>query len=78
MANFEQKYLVVKRADISKHLDCDEQFKLGRMLEKIRKGRRDDGKDNRNRYLICNRDEPYAKAVKEIILAGETMKVSRY
>ncbi|MDY6887720.1 MAG: hypothetical protein SVV88_08755 [Pseudomonadota bacterium] len=68
MAEFENKYIVIKISDYEKwkkEADEEDIYSFEEMLIKI---------DNQNEYVVINRDEPYAKAVLDIILAFESLK----
>jgi len=71
MANLEgikTKYVVIKIEDYFKYVKSP--FKaamLNNDLEDIEKGRKVDGKNPKNTYLVINTDEPYADEVIEIM-----------
>ncbi|MDF2615434.1 MAG: hypothetical protein K0Q47_89 [Sedimentibacter sp.] len=63
-----RKFVVLKIADLLKYINSP--FKLA-MLENdmldIVEGRKKDGKNPENEYIIINTDEPYANEVIEIL-----------
>ena len=63
----QKKFLVVKDEDINKHLNNHDKKELTRLMDKIEKGRRMEGKSANNFYLVINQDEPYADEVIEIM-----------
>lgn len=69
MVEYEEKYTVIKRDDISVKLSHFEQAELRKIIHKINIGREDP-----NKYYICNQDEPYAHRVIGEILDGEQRK----
>lgn len=64
---------MLKRSDVIKHLAEEEWDQLGKLLDKVERGRMSEGK-KLNAYLICNTDEPYSSAVLAVILEGEELK----
>lgn len=67
-------HIVIKKEDIFKYL-TDNQIKyLDAALDTIANGRKKDGKKPVNSYYICNKDEPYADKVLEVILKAESEK----
>lgn len=62
-------YIVIKRDD-TKYLDYHQISALQEILQVIELH-----KGHRNKYYVCNQDEPYAKKVKQIILDGEDKKL---
>jgi len=70
-----EKYLIFKSEDIN-NLRGNKEFRCA--LETIIRyyhGYRDKhGKSIRNKYIVCNQDEPYAENVWRIILEGEYKK----
>lgn len=67
-------YTVIKKEDAKKYLTKEENLEIGRLLGKIADGRKADGKNPFNFYLVCNEDEPYARNVEGEILKGEQIK----
>ena len=61
-------YIVIKRDD-TKYLDYHQICVLQEILQTIELHT-----GHRNKYYVCNQDEPYAKKVKQIILEGEDKK----
>lgn len=74
----EEKYLVLKLEDIKKYLSEWEAQGLTTAIDVIDGGRVGDGKVGSPSYIICNRDEPYAEKVWQMILEGERAKVVQY
>lgn len=73
-ANGCKTHIVIKIDDAKAYLTKDQISQIEKCLEDIQKGRIKDGKVPVNRYFICNEDEPYAKTVEDMILAGEAQK----
>ena len=67
-------HIVLKREDVFKYLEEPEQVALDVMMEKIMRGREEDGKKRLNSYYVVNKDEPYAEVVHGVILGGEAVK----
>ena len=63
------KYFVVINPKDFKYLSLVEQQDLGLMIERIENGRKKDGKKV-NKYLVVNKDEPYASNVWRMIKEG--------
>ncbi len=61
------KFIVIKREDVTTYLDRVERDILSRTLKKIASGRRRKGKNDDNEYLVINTDEPYAPEIIEIL-----------
>ena len=72
MAKFEEKYLVVKWDDIYKYTGSGSLLHLRHLLTLIAEGRESEGKSP-NSYIVCNRDEPYANDILQLILKEETV-----
>ena len=72
--NKKDMYIVIKRDDAQKYLSNEEISSLINMLSKIRNGRMKDEKCPCNAYYVCNIDEPYADAVRNVIIGGEALK----
>jgi hypothetical protein len=70
----EDKYIVLKVADVD-GLSKRQRRDLDSIQEQIAIMRRRQGRPDDNRYIICNRDEPYAERVWNEILKGERAKV---
>ena len=70
----EYTHIVLKREDIFKYLEEPEQVALDVMMEKIMRGREEDGKKRLNSYYVVNKDEPYAEVVHGVIMGGEAVK----
>lgn len=64
-------YIVIKRND-TKYLDYHQICMLQEILQTIELH-----KGHRNKYYVCNQDEPYAKKVKQVILEGEDKKAPK-
>lgn len=63
-----RKYIVIKIEDLLKYINSI--FKLAMLdndLKDIEDGRRADGKNPCNEYIVINTDEPYANEVIEIL-----------
>ena len=58
----EQKYLVLKRADIDAALSDREKKELRRLVSRVAVYRMEQGKPD-NSYVVVNLDEPYASQV---------------
>ena len=69
------KFVVLKIEDIEKYCTFYQQEQLTEICNQIQGGRVEDGKNEENRYLVVNTDEPYANAVKGIIEDYEGEKV---
>ena len=67
MAKYEEKFIVFNRKHIAK-LPLELRIQFDNICMKIRE------QIPSHSYYVCNRDEPYAKDVFDIILAGETLK----
>lgn len=80
MTTMEKKdmYIVIKRDDAKKYLSKEEFYSLVNILDKIRDGRIYDNKRPNNAYYVCNIDEPYADAVRRVIIGGEALKNEQY
>jgi lipase chaperone LimK len=74
----EQKYLVVKQADITDFFEksgIHKRYKISfeLALGGIQAMRRKLGKKD-NKYIVVNQDEPYAEQVWQLVLEGERQK----
>lgn len=67
-------HTVIKHEDLNKYLTGFEVGCLHHCLIQIYNGRIKDGKQGDNEYYICNKDEPYAQKVLDVILQGEDQK----
>lgn len=67
-------HIVLKREDVFKYLEESEQVTLDVMMEKIMRGREEDGKKRPNSYYVVNKDEPSAEVVHGVIMDGEAVK----
>jgi len=75
----EEKYIVFKKDDVEGFFS---QFTHGLFTTKEEKKHIDkvtwkevvDAVNNKNKYIVCNQDEPYADLVWQIILMGEDAK----
>lgn len=77
MKDFELKkdtHIIFKVEDIEKYLDPELKGKLGAIMGFVFNGRKRDGKTPKNKYYICNLDEPYALEVLGAIIDGESNK----
>jgi len=70
----EDTHLVMKFADIKDYLSEADQQSLFCMSVAIAKARLKDDKEGHHKYLVVNKDEPYADDVQRIILKGEDAK----
>jgi len=61
------KFIVLKNEDLDKYLTAQEEYDLYGIVSSVDAGRMVDGKVYDNRYLVINRDEPYAVEVIEIM-----------
>lgn len=69
----EATHIVIKIEDAQKYLNGMESETLDVITRKICDGRLKDGK-KLNSYFIVNQDEPYSRAIHNIILIGEARK----
>lgn len=74
MAQREEKYVVIKRADASKYLSQPQKDAFNEACLTIQRGRAKDGRLPYNAYVVINQDEPYASAVWDIVIAFENEK----
>ncbi|MDY6957761.1 MAG: hypothetical protein SVK08_01255 [Halobacteriota archaeon] len=82
MAEFEDKYIVIKISDYEKYKKEaqeekyeDGEFRLGRKSKNIHSFEEMLTEfDNQNEYVVINLDEPYANAVVDIVIAFENLK----
>lgn len=63
-AKYEEKYIVIKVKDLKKLTD-KQVSTLSYLHDKI---------GNKNKYYVCNQDEPYADNIINTILEGESKK----
>ena len=79
-AKEEDKYLVLKREDLDNYFsqytketftNAEEQA----VIEQVPFFEVINGLNNKNKYIVCNQDEPYAELVWQIILLGEDAKL---
>lgn len=70
MARLNNSLFIVIKRDDTKYLDYHQISMLQEILQVIELH-----KGHRNKYYVCNQDEPYAKKVKQIILEGEDKKL---
>ena len=66
----EDKFLVLKTADIEHYLNYNQKLEFQDCLRAIKRGREIEKKPGVNKYYVCNRDEPYAEDVIRLILQG--------
>ena len=59
-------HIVLKIADIRKHLNLNEQGELGMIIQKVGDGRLKDGKKVAE-YLVINCDEPFAEEIHQLV-----------
>jgi len=59
-------HIVLKMADIKKHLNLNEQSELGVIIQKVGDGRIKDGKKIAE-YLVINCDEPFADEIHQLV-----------
>ena len=69
----EEKYFVLKWADIAKYLTREQRGQLGDIATVIDNCRTADGKGY-NGYVVVNEDEPYAEQVWQLVEAEERRK----
>lgn len=74
-AKMYDKFVVIKKEDVMKYLNEQEQVLIGDILTKISKCREENGRKPMNHYYVVNIDEPYAEVVKRIIIDGENDKI---
>ncbi|WP_123032211.1 hypothetical protein [Bacillus sp. TYF-LIM-B05] len=68
------KYVVLKIGDIEKYCSFEQQDNLSEIVNEVHSGRARDNKEQENRYIVINSDEPYAPIVAEIMhLHGHTL-----
>lgn len=72
---FDDKFIVLKKDDINKHLNDVEKGSLDNMCNKIATKREKEGKSASNNYLVVNCDEPYADEIAAIIAENEDVEV---
>ena len=65
----ENKYLVIKWADLRKYLNERQSQNLQEIIAKVGIGRAQDDKDDHS-YVVVNQDEPYAEKVWELVKEG--------
>jgi hypothetical protein len=75
-AEKEEKFLVFKSKDIVtlRLENADFRHALETVIRYYNGFREKQGKNTRNKYIVCNQDEPYAEDVWQTILDGETIK----
>jgi hypothetical protein len=59
MLSFENKFIVLKRADVDAALEGQEKKIFWNLIDRVSRVRKNNGKKD-NKYLIVNIDEPYA------------------
>ena len=74
-AKKEVKYFVLKWDDINELSDY-QRHHLKLIIMGIDRRRKEQGKKiwSKNKYIICNRDEPYSEKIWQAILDGEDSK----
>ena len=71
MPNIKQdKFVVLKRDDIKKHLNETDLKYLHFICHKIGIKRELEGKKNYNHYWVVNKDECYADQIEKLVLNG--------
>ena len=70
----EDKFLVLKIADVDAALSGIELDELDKLCDKIRKYRISKGKNPDTKYVSVNQDEPYAEVVWKLIETFEDLK----
>lgn len=70
-------HIVLKKDDIDNYLNQEEICWLDKIMTSIQMTRKEEGKPLNNQYYICNKDEPYADTVLQVILDGEDKKIKR-
>ena len=58
-----EKYLVVKRDDVTRYLSTSNRDHLHRILSFIAQGRADEGKPRSNEYVVLNMDDKFKVSV---------------
>lgn len=79
LAKKEEKFIVIKTSDLDNYFS---QFQSGLLATPTEKDAMNKVPfmqvlkelDNKNKYIVCNQDEPYADLVWQIILMGENTK----
>lgn len=69
----ENTHLVLKVEDVYNYLEEPDIAILEILVNKINKGRRNDGKKE-NSYYVVNTDEPYAESIIDLIIREESTK----
>lgn len=62
------KFIVIKTNDLTKYVGPSRRGFLSIILEDIQEGRKVEGKNVENKYLVVNKDEQYAGLVENLIL----------
>ena len=62
-----KKFTVIKDEDIGKYMSGMQEYILHQSLRDICEGRRKDGKNSFNEYIVINTDEPYINEIIEIL-----------
>lgn len=70
------KYIVLKTEDVEKYCSFEQQEQLMEICGDIHAGRFRAVKEEENRYLVVNVDEPYAHNVRTLIEEHEGEAVS--
>lgn len=70
------KFVVLKIDDVENYCSFEQQEQLMEICNEIHAGRLSHGKNDENRYLVVNNDEPYAGQVKALIENHEGKKVT--
>ncbi len=69
------KYIVFKIEDVE-GLSPRQRRQLNSIHEQIQIMRRKQGRPEKNRYVICNQDEPYAEELWQLIIRREREKLN--
>ena len=72
MAKFEEKFIVINKKHLEEIKNDDGLSRLADSL--IKAINAIEYALPKNKYYVCNQDEPYAKKVIDIIIAGENEK----
>lgn len=63
ISEINEKYLVVKRDDIKKHLNQKNRDELDRILTMVANARANEGKPRSNEYVVLNMDDKFKVSV---------------
>lgn len=74
----ENKYLVIEWEDIKACISGNERRELETLIDTVMFHRQKNGKSLESKYLVVNRDEPYADEVMKVVANGEHARLSRF